>query len=129
MAMCKLLLLLLLLVQFHEHQACYEDERRSLLKIKACFQSNIGCAGYFVLPSWGEDDPECCRWESVKCANTTGHVIELSLGNVGESIYGDNLPSMLSLSIFQPFMELRILNLSGFGINLIQKEGMLLNAL
>ncbi|XP_022752350.1 protein NSP-INTERACTING KINASE 1-like, partial [Durio zibethinus] len=122
MAMCKLFLLLLLLVQFHEHEACYEEEKRSLLKIKAYFQSN-GYADYFVLRSWGEDDPDCCRWESVKCANTTGHVIELSLGNVGESVYGDNLPSMLNLSIFQPFKELRILKLSGNWINLIQKEG------
>ncbi|XP_022720762.1 receptor-like protein 12 [Durio zibethinus] len=122
MAMCKLFLLLLL-VQFHEHQACYEEERRSLLKIKAYFQSN-GYADYFLRPSWGEDDPDCCRWESVKCANTTGHVIELSLGNVGESIYGEPLPCMLNQSIFQPFKELRILNLSWYGINLIQKEGL-----
>ncbi|XP_022721182.1 probably inactive leucine-rich repeat receptor-like protein kinase At3g28040 isoform X1 [Durio zibethinus] len=122
MAMCKLFLLLLL-VQFHEHQACYEEERRSLMKIKAYFQSN-GYADYFLRPSWGEDNPDCCRWESVKCANTTGHVIELSLGNVGERIYEELLPSMLNQSIFQPFKELRILNLSWYGINLIQKEGL-----
>ncbi|XP_022732819.1 protein NSP-INTERACTING KINASE 1-like, partial [Durio zibethinus] len=78
---------------------------------------------YFLRPSWGEDDPDCGSWESVKSANTMGHVIELSLGNVGEIIYGDNIPSMLNLSMFQPFKELRILNLSWYGINLIQKEG------
>ncbi|XVE84021.1 hypothetical protein DITRI_Ditri16bG0135300 [Diplodiscus trichospermus] len=117
MARCKLLLLLssvILLVRLQGHQGCYEEERRSLLKLKAYVQSNMYGADH-LLPSWDEDDPQCCRWERVKCSNTTGHVIELSLNDVSELGYQGNF-SPLNLSIFLPCKQIRVLDLSWNGI-------------
>lgn len=107
MAKCKFLLLglVIFMVQLEEHQGCHEEERRSLLEFKAYVHSKG-----FDAPSWDEDDPDCCRWERVKCANNnTGHVIELSLNNVAD------VQSLLNLSIFQSFKQLRVLDLSSNG--------------
>ncbi|XP_021298490.1 probable LRR receptor-like serine/threonine-protein kinase IRK [Herrania umbratica] len=96
------------------------EERVSLLQFKAYAKSSCPDNADHVLPSWVEDDPEsdCCLWEGVTCANHTGHVIELLLVDiVGTSDCGDNKLSLLNISIFQPFKELKVLNLSNNWIN------------
>lgn len=122
--------LIFFVVQFQENQGCIEEERRSLLKLKAYILSNMisdtdNIADSIYLLSWVDDDPqgECCLWDGVVCSNITHRVIELSLYDIREESYYLKLPSPFNLSIFQPFKELRLLDLSWNGISQIQKEG------
>uniref|UniRef100_A0A7N2LNG9 Leucine-rich repeat-containing N-terminal plant-type domain-containing protein n=2 Tax=Quercus lobata TaxID=97700 RepID=A0A7N2LNG9_QUELO len=105
----SLLWALLLFVQIHEHRACIEEERMSLLELKAFIKSHTN---YDILPTWVyETKSECCSWERVNCSTTTGHMINLTLSDInqGESWF-------LNMSLLQPFKELRILDLSKNGI-------------
>ncbi|XVF86392.1 hypothetical protein PTKIN_Ptkin18bG0036300 [Pterospermum kingtungense] len=124
MSKCKLLLLSLIVfvVQFQGHQGCHEEERRSLLKLKAYMESYGSPYADSLLPSWVDDDPqsECCLWDRVVCSNITDHVIELSLGELLEDSYEQ---SPFDLSVLKPFKELRHLNFSWNRIIQIQKEG------
>ena len=124
--MKSLLWALLLLVQIHEHRGI-EEERMGFIELKAFLNSNINDTNRLLLPSWvNETKSECCGWEGVSCNNTTGHVIELSLYNLKQDTdaetnwyygYGDNNETwFLNACLFQPFKELRSLNLS---VNLI----------
>ncbi|XP_058732658.1 receptor-like protein 15 [Vicia villosa] len=114
------------LMLIHNQLTCYgclENERIGLLDIK-----------YFILSTGGEHflsqrgDPSdlifswvdnkssnCCYWERVKCSNiSSGHITELNLGEL-EIPYFSHLTgmgSMLNVSVFRPFEELRLLNLS-----------------
>ena len=112
--MKSLLWALLLFVQIHEHRGCIEEERMGLIELKAFLKSNINYTNRLLLPSWvNETKSGCCGWEGVTCNTTTGHVIELSLYNLGGSPdqYYDETWS-LNACLFQPFKELRSLNLS-----------------
>ncbi|XP_011039074.1 PREDICTED: LRR receptor-like serine/threonine-protein kinase GSO1 [Populus euphratica] len=83
---------------------CLEEERISLLAIKAWF--NHAGAGSYELEGWDKEHFNCCNWDRVECDNTTNRVIELYLSGVN---YED---SDLNASLFLPFKELEILDLS-----------------
>ncbi|GMY34562.1 receptor like protein 21-like, partial [Fagus crenata] len=113
----SLLWALLLFAQIHEHRGCIEEERMGLIELKAFLKSNIHYTNHLLLPSWvNETKSECCGWEGVTCNTTTGHVIELSLYNLKQETdwyYLDNSETwFLNACLFQPFKELRSLNLS-----------------
>ena len=107
----SLLWALLLFVQIHEHRACIEEERMSLLELKAFIKSHTNYTED-ILPTWVyETKSDCCSWERVNCSTTTGHMINLTLSDINrvESWF-------LNMSLLQPFKELRILDLSFNGI-------------
>jgi Leucine-rich repeat (LRR) protein len=101
---------MLLLVQLRGYKCCIEKERKALLELKKYMISKTADWGLdSVLPTWTNDTKSnCCRWEGLKCNQTSGRIIELSIGqtNFKES-------SLLNLSLLHPFEELRSLNLSG----------------
>ncbi|GKV50079.1 hypothetical protein SLEP1_g56796 [Rubroshorea leprosula] len=115
----KLLLLgVIHLVSIQGIQGCFEEERKALLEFKAFVKSDGQDADH-LLPSWVNDPgDDCCKWERVDCDSTTGHVIKLSLSNTRQfdvlpfSIYDPKNSWHLNISLFQPFKELRRLNLS-----------------
>nr|AMM43012.1 LRR-RLK [Vernicia montana] len=111
---------LILLIQIHGNNCCFEEERLALLQFKASLQSLDWTYDADELPSWVDDDPksDCCKWERVTCNFTTGHVIQLSLNSTSQSdsfsyhCYDDDKVWFLNISIFQPIKELRSLDLS-----------------
>ena len=106
-----LLWALLLLVQIHKHIACIEDERMGLLELKAFLKSKTNHTKP-LLPTWVNDTKsECCSWEQVKCNTTTGYVIKLTLSSINQEQNYEN-PWYINMSLFQPFKELRNLDLS-----------------
>ncbi|GLU12191.1 hypothetical protein SLE2022_288910 [Rubroshorea leprosula] len=112
---------LIFLVCIHGIKGCFEEEKMALLEFKAFVKSG-GHDADDLLPSWVNlNDPkdDCCKWERVTCDySTKGHVIELSLNNTRQfdissfSIFDPTNSWYLNVSLFQPFKELRILNLS-----------------
>jgi hypothetical protein len=107
----SLLWALLLLIQIHEHRGCIGEERMGLIELKAFLNSKNNYTNRLILPSWvNETKSECCGWEGVTCNTTTGHVIELSLYNLKQET--DDETWYLNACFFQPFKELRSLNLS-----------------
>ncbi|KAL9339616.1 hypothetical protein Peur_068631 [Populus x canadensis] len=96
-------------------QGCLEEERIALLQIKTSFGDHPNLKSSPVL-SWGKD-ALCCSWEGVTCSNstTTRRVIEINLLNPGiwTSSMGD---WYLNASIFLPFQELKVLDLTGNSI-------------
>ncbi|AEE35563.1 receptor like protein 14 [Arabidopsis thaliana] len=106
----NLIWVMLLLVQLRGYKCCIEKERKALLELKKYMISKTADWGLdSVLPTWTNDTKSnCCRWEGLKCNQTSGRIIELSIGqtNFKES-------SLLNLSLLHPFEELRSLNLSG----------------
>ncbi|GLT99578.1 hypothetical protein SLE2022_170090 [Rubroshorea leprosula] len=115
----KLLVLgLIHLVFVQGIKGCFEEERKALLEFKAFVKSDGQDADH-LLPSWvNEPEDDCCQWERVDCNSTTGHVIKLSLSNTRQfdvfssSLYDPQNSWHLNISLFQPFRELRSLNLS-----------------
>lgn len=99
------------------YKACFGKERTALLELKSFFIS-ISDREYQeeILTSWVDDRiSDCCDWERVNCDAITGRVIQLSLDFARNSdFYGssDGFP-ILNLSLFLPFQELQILDLSG----------------
>jgi len=89
---------------------CLEEERISLLEIKAWF--NHAGAGSYELEGWDKEHFNCCNWHRVVCDNTTNRVIELRLSFVNY----DDLNALedldLNASLFLPFKELEILDLT-----------------
>uniref|UniRef100_A0A6N2LBX8 Uncharacterized protein n=1 Tax=Salix viminalis TaxID=40686 RepID=A0A6N2LBX8_SALVM len=80
---------------------CFEEERSSLLEIKAWFMSHAG---------WDKEDLNCCNWGyRVACDSTTNRVIKLDLSYVNYDALED---LYLNASLFLPFKELEFLNLS-----------------
>jgi len=106
----NLIWVMLLLVQLRGYKCCIEKERKALLELKKYMISKTKDWDLdSVLPTWTNDTKSnCCRWEGLKCNQTSGRIIELSIGqtNFKES-------SLLNLSLLHPFEELRSLNLSG----------------
>ncbi|KAJ6927171.1 hypothetical protein NC651_011292 [Populus alba x Populus x berolinensis] len=98
-------------------QGCLEEERIALLQIKTSFGENP-----YDIPfppfSWGKD-ALCCSWEGVTCSNsTTRRVVEISLFYARYwylSVFSTQ-DLYLNASIFLPFQELKVLDLSGNGI-------------
>ncbi|GKV42410.1 hypothetical protein SLEP1_g49819 [Rubroshorea leprosula] len=115
----------------HGNRCCFEEEKAALLEFKAFVKSD-GYDADQLLPSWDNDPAHksCCKWERVGCDSTTGHVIKLNLSNTRQfdvPPYSEDDPQNwhLNLSLFQPFKELRSLNLSFNGISRIQNKGTL----
>jgi len=105
-------------------QGCLEEERIALLQIKTSFGDHPNLKSSPVL-SWGKD-ALCCSWEGVTCSNstTTRRVIEINLLNPGiwTSSMGD---WYLNASIFLPFQELKVLDLTGNSIaGCVANEGL-----
>ena len=112
-------------------QGCLEEERIALLQIKTSFGENPYLKSSPVF-SWGED-ALCCSWYGVTCSNsTTRRVVEIHISN---SIYWswDDWylinASMggwyLNASIFLPFQELNVLDLTFNGIaGCVANEGL-----
>ena len=99
---------LLLFVQIHEHNACIEDERMGPLELKTFLESKNNYT-YPLLPTWiNVSESECCSWEQVECSTVTGHMIKLMLSNINQ----EQDTWFLNMSLFQPFKELRNLDLS-----------------
>jgi len=100
-------------------QGCLEEERIALLQIKTSFGENPNLKSSPVL-SWGKD-ALCCSWEGVTCSNsTTRRVVEIDL-SYARYWY-------LNASIFLPFQELNVLDLSGNGIaGCVANEGLSLH--
>jgi hypothetical protein len=103
-------------------QGCLEEERIALLQIKTSFGDHPNDIAS-PLFSWGKD-ALCCSWKRVTCSNsTTRRVIEINL-------YFTRDRSMeeywyLNASIFLPFQELNVLDLSGNGIaGCVANEGL-----
>nr|TKR91863.1 hypothetical protein D5086_0000219850 [Populus alba] len=90
---------------------CVEEERVSLLEIKAWF-NHAGAPGSYQLEGWDKEHFNCCNWLWVVCDNTTNRVIELHLSGVNYD-YPNAVEVDLDLnaSLFLPFKELEILDL------------------
>ena len=100
---------------------CFEEERSSLLEIKAWFSH--ASAASSRLQGWDKENFNCCNWSRVECDNTTNRVIQLDLSGVnyafeiilpGERILvnsGELEDLYLNASLFLPFKELEILDL------------------
>ncbi|XP_031375357.1 receptor-like protein 15 [Punica granatum] len=84
--------------------ACFERERIGLMKLKAAFNLPNGSA----LPSWRDDQGDCCRWEGVRCHNISMRVTKLLLNHTRDSSLA---PWSLKASLFLPFEELEVLDL------------------
>ncbi|GKV42362.1 hypothetical protein SLEP1_g49773 [Rubroshorea leprosula] len=96
------------------NKGCFEEEKKGLLEFKAFVKSDGDDAGH-LLSSWVNDpEDDCCKWERVGCDSTTGHVIKLSLSNTRQfdSFFDSKYNWYLNISLFEPFKELRSLNLS-----------------
>ncbi|KAI5587118.1 hypothetical protein BDE02_05G010200 [Populus trichocarpa] len=91
---------------------CLEEERISLLEIKAWF--NHAGAGSHELEDWDKGHFNCCNWDyyRVVCDNTTNRVIELNLDSVNYDYLNAVEDLDLNASLFLPFKELEILDLS-----------------
>ena len=102
-------------------QGCLEEERIALLQIKTSFVDHSNDSPYPL--SWGED-ALCCSWERVTCSNSTARrVVEIDLSNSRDWYSMGDLN--LNASIFLPFQELNVLNLSGNGIaGCVANEGL-----
>jgi len=98
-----------MLMQNQGCKGCLEKERIGLLKIKYYILSNKGDPyNKTELASWVNDrDSNCCVWNRVKCSS--GHITELS---IQELLSETPDPKMLNVSLFCPFEELHLLNLS-----------------
>jgi hypothetical protein len=104
-------------------QGCLEEERIALLQIKTSFGENPNHISSSLL-SWGKD-ALCCSWYGVTCSNsTTRRVIEIDLffARYRYSSMGD---LYLNASIFLPFQELNVLDLSANNIaGCVANEGL-----
>ncbi|KAL4559903.1 hypothetical protein LXL04_032049 [Taraxacum kok-saghyz] len=118
-----MLMMILIIMIWHTHGDCIEEERKALLEIKASHIKSYDSTMDHFLPTWvdyGSSTPrdgggDCCEWERVTCNTTTSHVTELFLYNLtGLDAYmefGSKLWE-LNVSLFLHFKELRSLNLS-----------------
>uniref|UniRef100_A0A2K2B0P1 FHA domain-containing protein n=1 Tax=Populus trichocarpa TaxID=3694 RepID=A0A2K2B0P1_POPTR len=96
---------------------CLEEERIGLLEI----QSLINPHGVSWRDHWVDTNSNCCEWRGIECDNTTRRVIQLSLWGARDFHLGD---WVLNASLFQPFKELRGLDLGGTGlVGCMENEG------
>ncbi|KAI9156424.1 hypothetical protein LWI28_006289 [Acer negundo] len=105
-----MLIVVALALQMHGNKGCLEKERIALLAIKPFI---INKTFYYdernrTVESWVDDRvSDCCNWYRVECSTTTGRVMNLSLSGL---LY--NSTTILNFSLFQPFEQLQILDLS-----------------
>ncbi|CAL0307104.1 unnamed protein product [Lupinus luteus] len=88
---------------------CLEAEKVALLELKYVLNSLNGT----ILPSWNDDQSDCCEWERVICGNTTKtkQVTQLLLNNLRDSELINPYWS-LNASYLIPFLQLQVLDLS-----------------
>ncbi|KAH9718113.1 hypothetical protein KPL71_022093 [Citrus sinensis] len=84
--------------------SCLESEREALLKFKQDLKDPSN-----RLVSWNISDGDCCKWAGVICHNTTGHVLQLLLGNPYEM---SKLGGKINSSLLE-IKHLNYLDLSG----------------
>ncbi|XP_054817875.1 receptor-like protein 56 isoform X2 [Prosopis cineraria] len=90
-------------------EACLEEEREALLKLKEAFNHPNGSS----LPSWNNlTNSDCCRWEGIICDNSTERVMSLLLNYTRAQEFED-INWSLNASYFLPFRQLQTLDLSG----------------
>ncbi|GKV30605.1 hypothetical protein SLEP1_g39399 [Rubroshorea leprosula] len=89
---------------------CMKSERQALLAFK---QGLVDEHGW--LSSWGSEE-DCCKWEGVRCSNTTRHITVLNLSAYAYD-YNFILRGNLSPSLFE-LQHLIYLDLSGNNFNL-----------
>ncbi|KAB5556122.1 hypothetical protein DKX38_007031 [Salix brachista] len=93
---------------------CLQEERSGLLEIKAWFSH----APFYDLQGWDKEHFNCCNWNRVACDNTTNRVIQLDLSSLNSAFLiipgnsGEPEDLYLNASLFLPFKELEILDLS-----------------
>ena len=105
-----------MLLQNQGCHGCLEKERIGLLEIKHYFLSHPDERdSYKELDSWVDDrDSNCCSWKRVKCSDiSSGPITELSLNGL---LYWTPHHNMFNVSLFRPFEELRLLDLSSNNI-------------
>ena len=108
-------------------QGCLEEERIALLQIKTSFVDHFVDHSNdipYPLSYWGED-ALCCSWYGVTCSNsTTRRVVEISLF-YARGWYRSTGDWYLNASIFLPFQELNVLDLTWNGIaGCVANEGL-----
>ncbi|CAA2995505.1 LRR receptor-like serine threonine- kinase GSO1 [Olea europaea subsp. europaea] len=108
-----LLLAFTILLQINGFHGCIEVERSGLLEIKTYFRMMNGEEDTTLLSWIHGKESNCCNWERVTCDPTTGRVVELDLNNLHISNILDPQDYFLNVSLFSPFKEIRILDLSG----------------
>ena len=107
-------MLTLLLLNDLGANCCLQEERATLLQIKAYFNSMINSSSNSpdLLPSWvlpHRGDENCCLWDRVTCDPSTRHVIRLYLN---ENVPDDQPPWPLNLTVFRPLQQLISISLS-----------------
>ncbi|KAJ1273056.1 hypothetical protein BS78_06G250800 [Paspalum vaginatum] len=106
-------LCVLLPSMFYTTYGCVAEERIALMHIRSLLmQSN-----YRDIPaSWGKSD-DCCSWERVTCnEDSVARVSELNLADLydptGMHPIAEDEYRSLNLTVFSPFRELQLLDLS-----------------
>nr|GLL35657.1 LRR receptor-like serine/threonine-protein kinase FLS2 isoform X3 [Ipomoea trifida] len=84
---------------------CDAEERIALLRLRDVFKYPNGTT---PLPSWDEEQTDCCMWERVKCDQSNHYITQLSLAHI--RLWSSD-PIFLNTSLFLPFRELRNLSL------------------
>ncbi|KAB5556010.1 hypothetical protein DKX38_006919 [Salix brachista] len=102
---------------------CFEEERISLLEIKAWFSPP---PRFHELQDWDQEDLNCCNRSGVACDSTTNRVIKLDLSGLNYRALEKDL--YLNASLFLPFKELEILDLrDNFIAGGLKNQGSLLS--
>jgi hypothetical protein len=120
------MLRILCLLQFIFYMAvgCHVGERIALMRIRSLLVE----ANSQVPASWGRGD-DCCSWERVGCNNGT-RVSDLNLGSLYvpllNSATGGWSWNMNNMTMFSPFHELQLLDLSWSSANFTSFEGTIL---
>ncbi|XP_022722224.1 receptor-like protein 12 [Durio zibethinus] len=118
----SVLLLLLEGCRWYSTDACWEEERITLLQLKPFFNPHND------LNSWVDEikGSDCCQWDRVECNTSSSfsskRVIGLSLNNTR---WFDDERWYLNASLFLPFKELKHLYLTGNNIaGFVESEGL-----
>ncbi|KAL6008272.1 hypothetical protein ACLOJK_033778 [Asimina triloba] len=83
-------------------EACLQEERQALLKIRESINHPNGSA----LSGWKGD--HCCQWESIECDASTSHITRVEILDARDDALGTWFPN---LTLFSEFRELQELDL------------------
>ncbi|KAG9133574.1 hypothetical protein Leryth_016537 [Lithospermum erythrorhizon] len=86
---------------------CSKVEKEALLSVREELIDHFG-----VLSSWGAGD--CCKWQGVRCDNTTGHVIELDVSGISVSDFGGPKGKLSSSLVRLQYLNHLDLSLNNF---------------
>jgi hypothetical protein len=97
--------------------ACVAEERIALMHIRSLFlESNSS----ILPPSWFQSE-DCCSWDRIKCSHNSAQVSHMNLSILRQPSAED---WTLDLTIFSPFHDLKVLDLSYNYANLHNPDGM-----